>query len=70
MAIETIGRQDARFSMTGKGRKVRWLHADGLQYAYWPELYCGIGGLVSLLRQVKKKYDPNNVFHVAKSIRA
>jgi FAD/FMN-containing dehydrogenase len=41
-----------------------------LQYAYWPELYYGNQGLVPFLQQVKKKYDPNNVFHHAMSIRA
>jgi FAD/FMN-containing dehydrogenase len=39
-----------------------------IEYAYWPELYYGPN--YKFLQQVKKKYDPNNVFHHAMSIRA
>jgi FAD/FMN-containing dehydrogenase len=39
-----------------------------LDYAWWPQLYYGPN--YEFLQQVKKKYDPNNVFHHAMSIRA
>jgi hypothetical protein len=35
-----------------------------LQHAYWPQLYCGIGDLYPFLQSVKRKYDPNNIFHI------
>ncbi|HEY9125790.1 MAG TPA: FAD-binding protein [Acidobacteriaceae bacterium] len=42
---------------------------DMLAYAYWPELYYGANGLYPFLQEVKRKYDPNNIFHHAMSIR-
>jgi len=53
-----------------EGCYINYPDADMLQYDYWPELYYGNTGLYSFLQQVKKKYDPNNVFHHAMSIRA
>jgi FAD/FMN-containing dehydrogenase len=40
-----------------------------LQYDFWPQLYYGTGDLYPFLKNVKKKYDPNNVFHHSMSIR-
>ena len=40
------------------------------RYDFWPELYYGTGGLYPFLRKVKKKYDPNNIFHNSMTIRA
>ena len=42
---------------------------DMLAYPYWPELYYGATGLYPFLQRVKRKYDPNNIFHHAMSIR-
>ncbi len=43
---------------------------DMLEHEYWPQLYYGTGDLYAFLKDVKKKYDPHNVFHHAMSIRA
>jgi hypothetical protein len=51
-----------------QGCYINYPDADMLEHAYWPELYYGPN--VEFLQQVKKKYDPNNVFHHAMSIRA
>jgi FAD/FMN-containing dehydrogenase len=40
-----------------------------LAYPFWPELYYGETGLVPVLKAVKQRYDPNNIFHHAMSIR-
>jgi FAD/FMN-containing dehydrogenase len=40
-----------------------------LAYPSWPELYYGEAGLVPALKGVKKRYDPNNIFHHAMSLR-
>ena len=42
---------------------------DMLRYAFWPQLYFGRGDLYGFLRGVKAKYDPNNIFHNAMSVR-
>lgn len=52
-----------------EGCYINYPDADMLQYPYWMELYYGNKGLVPFLQQVKKKYDPNNIFHHAMSIR-
>lgn len=51
-----------------QGCYINYPDADMLDYAYWPQLYFGPN--YEFLQQVKKKYDPNNVFHHAMSIRA
>ncbi len=51
-----------------QGCYINYPDADMLDYAYWPQLYYGPN--YEFLQQVKKKYDPNNVFHHAMSIRA
>jgi hypothetical protein len=40
-----------------------------LAYPYWPQLYHGDRGLYSFLQGVKRRYDPNNVFHHAMPVR-
>ena len=51
-----------------QGCYMNYPDADMLAYPYWPELYWGPN--YKFLQQVKKKYDPNNIFHHAMSIRA
>jgi hypothetical protein len=51
-----------------EGCYINYPDEDMLDYAYWHELYYGPS--YKFLQQVKKKYDPNNVFHHAMSIRA
>jgi FAD/FMN-containing dehydrogenase len=51
-----------------QGCYINYPDKDMLDYAYWPQLYYGPN--YEFLQQVKKKYDPNNVFHHAMSIRA
>lgn len=51
-----------------QGCYINYPDADMLEYAYWPKLYYGPN--FEFLQRVKKKYDPNNVFHHAMSIRA
>ena len=43
---------------------------DMLAYSFWPELFYGEQGVVPMLRNVKRRYDPNNIFHHAMSISA
>ncbi|QNI35566.1 FAD-dependent oxidoreductase [Edaphobacter albus] len=52
-----------------EGCYINYPDADMLQYDYWPQLYYGTGELYPFLQKVKKKYDPNNIFHHAMSIR-
>jgi FAD/FMN-containing dehydrogenase len=40
-----------------------------LRYSYWPELYYGRTVLYPFLQDVKRRYDPNNIFHNSMSIR-
>jgi hypothetical protein len=51
-----------------EGCYINWCDKDMVDYVYWPELYYGPN--YEFLQQVKNKYDPNNVFHHAMSIRA
>ncbi|MEO6909357.1 MAG: BBE domain-containing protein [Edaphobacter sp.] len=51
-----------------QGCYINYPDVDMLEYAYWPELY--YGEAYAFLQQVKRKYDPNNIFHHAMSIRA
>ena len=50
-----------------EGCYINYPDKDMLDYAYWPELYYGPN--YEFLQQIKRKYDPNNVFHHAMSIR-
>jgi FAD/FMN-containing dehydrogenase len=52
-----------------EGCYINYPDKDMLAYPFWPELYYGEGGLVSLLKDVKQRYDPNNIFHNSMSIR-
>ena len=52
------------------GCYINYPDRDMLAYRYWPQLYYGVGDLYPFLQGVKRKYDPNNVFHHAMSIRA
>lgn len=51
-----------------EGCYMNYADADMLRYSYWPELYYGRAGLYPFLQQVKRRYDPNNVFHSSMSI--
>ena len=42
---------------------------DMTRYPFWPELYYGTAGLYPFLQAVKKKYDPNNIFHHSMTVR-
>jgi len=52
-----------------EGCYINYPDKDMLAYPFWPELYYGETGLVPVLKEVKKRYDPNNIFHHAMSIR-
>lgn len=52
-----------------EGCYMNYADIDMLRYPYWPELYYGRDGLYEFLQKVKRKYDPNNIFHHAMSIR-
>ncbi|MBS1822079.1 MAG: FAD-binding oxidoreductase [Acidobacteria bacterium] len=53
-----------------EGCYINYPDSDMLQYSYWPQLYYGTGDVYPLLQSVKRKYDPNNIFHHAMSVRA
>jgi FAD/FMN-containing dehydrogenase len=53
-----------------EGCYINYPDVDMLQYSYWPQLYYGTGNLYSFLQSVKQKYDPNNIFHHAMSVRS
>jgi hypothetical protein len=44
--------------------------SDMLAYTFWPYLYYGEQGLYPFLQGVKRRYEPNNIFHHAMSLRA
>ena len=52
-----------------EGCYMNYADADMLRYPYWPELFYGRDGLYRFLQKTKQKYDPNNVFHHAMSVR-
>ncbi len=51
-----------------EGCYMNYPDSDMLRYSYWPELYYGRGDLYAFLQQVKRKYDPNNIFHFSMSV--
>jgi FAD/FMN-containing dehydrogenase len=53
-----------------EGCYINYPDIDMLQHDYWPQLYYGTGDLYPFLQNVKRKYDPNNIFHHTMSIRA
>jgi FAD/FMN-containing dehydrogenase len=52
-----------------EGCYINYPDTDMLAYSFWPQLYYGAGELYPFLQQIKRKYDPNNVFHHKMSIR-
>lgn len=52
-----------------QGCYINYPDVDMLKYSYWPQLYYG-EQQYPFLQEVKRKYDPNNIFHHAMSIRA
>ena len=67
---------DARYASTPypgdyyEGCYINYPDRDMLEHSFWPQLYYGPGELYPFLQGVKRRYDPNNVFHHAMSIRA
>ena len=53
-----------------EGCYINYPDVDMLQYDFWPQLYYGTGDLYPFLQSVKRKYDSNNIFHHAMSIRS
>lgn len=52
-----------------EGCYINYPDKDMLAFPFWQELYYGETGLVPALKKTKQKYDPNNIFHHAMSIR-
>ncbi len=52
-----------------EGCYMNYPDADMLRYGHWPELYYGTTGLYPFLQEVKRRYDPNNIFHSSMSVR-
>jgi len=52
-----------------EGCYINYPDKDMLAYDFWPQLYYGQDGLYPFLQGVKRRYDPNNIFHHAMSIR-
>jgi hypothetical protein len=61
--------QGTPFGDRYEGCYMNYADADMLRYSYWPELYYGKTGLYPFLQNVKRRYDPNNIFHSSMSIR-
>jgi FAD binding domain/Berberine and berberine like len=53
-----------------EGCYINYPDSDLLQYPFWPQVYYGTQDLYPFLQQVKRRYDPNNIFHHKMSIRA
>jgi hypothetical protein len=52
-----------------EGCYINYPDSDMLAYSFWPQLYYGTQDLYPFLQQVKRRYDPNNVFHHKMSVR-
>jgi hypothetical protein len=52
-----------------EGCYINYPDVDMLRYTYWPELYYGRSEFYQFLQGVKRRYDPNNIFHSSMSIR-
>jgi Berberine and berberine like len=50
-----------------EGCYINYPDSDMLAYSFWPQLY--YGEVYPFLQQVKRRYDPNNIFHHKMSIR-
>ncbi len=53
-----------------EGCYINYPDQDMARYNFWPELYYGQDGLYPFLQAVKRKYDPNNIFHYSMAVRA
>ncbi len=62
--------QGTPFGDRYEGCYMNYADADMIRYSYWPKLFYGTAGLYPFLQQVKKRYDPNNIFHSSMSVRA
>jgi FAD/FMN-containing dehydrogenase len=61
--------QGTPFGERYEGCYMNYADADMLRYSYWPQLFYGTGDLYPFLQQVKRHYDPNNIFHSSMSVR-
>ena len=52
-----------------EGCYINYPDSDMLAYSFWPQLYYGNQSLYPFLQSVKRRYDPNNIFHHAMSVR-
>lgn len=52
-----------------EGCYINYPDVDMLAYPFWPQLYYGSGDLYAFLQDVRRRYDPNNIFHHAMSVR-
>jgi FAD/FMN-containing dehydrogenase len=52
-----------------EGCYINYPDSDLLAYPFWPQVYYGTGELYPFLQKVKRRYDPNNIFHHKMSIR-
>ncbi|WP_233581594.1 BBE domain-containing protein [Acidipila sp. EB88] len=73
-SVYTGDHVDARHQGTPWGDRyegcyMNYPDADMLRHAYWPELFHGRDGLYPFLQSVKRRYDPNNIFHHSMSVR-
>jgi FAD/FMN-containing dehydrogenase len=62
--------QGTPFGDRYEGCYMNYADVDMLRYSYWPQLFYGTGSLYPFLQQVKRRYDPSNIFHSSMSIRA
>jgi hypothetical protein len=53
-----------------EGCYINYPDSDMLAHSFWPQLYYGNEDLYPFLQDVKRQYDPGNIFHHAMSIRA
>ena len=52
-----------------EGCYINYPDGDMLAHPFWPQVYYGTGDLYPFLQDVKRRYDPNNIFHHAMSVR-
>lgn len=74
-AVYTGSHVGAEYQGTPMGERfegcyMNYADVDMLRYPFWPQLFYGTGSLYPFLQQVKKRYDPNNIFHSSMSVRA
>jgi len=73
--VYSVAGADTRYARTPfpgeryQGCYINYPDRDMLEHTFWPQLYYGDQGLYPFLQGVKRRYDPNNVFHHAMSIR-